>query len=249
MASGALLGLSRSLRAYYGDAARQQAMQRLYARFLAAGDLAFDIGAHVGDRTGAFRRIGARVVALEPQPLPGRALRLIYSRDPEVTLVTAAASDCDGSLRMHINTANPTVSTASGGFLRQADGAPGWEGEVWDQTIEVRAVTLDSLMARYGVPRFIKIDVEGFEDRVLAGLSRPVPALSFEFTTIDRDVACRCLDRLAHLGTYRFDIALGETQNMTFGEDKEIDAPAMAAHVRALPHEANSGDIYARLAS
>ena len=43
-------------------------MDALYARFLRAGDLAFDIGAHVGDRISSFRRLGARVVALEPQP-------------------------------------------------------------------------------------------------------------------------------------------------------------------------------------
>src|SRR5690606_14132003 len=115
----------------------------------------------------------------------------------------------------------------SGGFLMQADGAPGWEGEIWDRIIEVRAVTLDSLIAAHGVPEFIKIDVEGFEDRVLAGLSRAVPALSFEFTTINRDVACRCLDRLTRLGTYRFDVALGETQHLTFGDGREIDADAM----------------------
>ena len=39
------------------------------------------------------------------------------------------------------------------------------------------------------MPSFIKIDVEGFEDQVLAGLTRQVPALSFEFTTIAREIA------------------------------------------------------------
>lgn len=248
MVSSALRGLSRSLRVYYGDAEQLEAMRRLYARFIGTGDLAFDIGAHVGNRTGTFRRLGARVIALEPQPLPARALRLIYGRDPGVTLIAAAAADRSGTVRMHVNTANPTVSTLSHDFLARAGGAPGWEGQEWDDAIEVPAVTLDDLIARYGRPKFIKIDVEGFEDRVLAGLSETVPALSFEFTTIDRGVACRALERIASLGRYRFDIALGESQELTFGDGREIDASAMSAHLLALPQEVNSGDVYARLA-
>jgi hypothetical protein len=92
------------------------------------------------------------------------------------------------------------------------------------------------------VPAFAKIDVEGFEESVLAGLSRPLPALSFEFTTIQRDVGLRCLDRLASLGPYGFDVALGESQVLGFG--RWISKDEMAAHIAALPHEANSGDVY-----
>ncbi len=58
--------LKRSLDVYYGDAPRDAAMDKLYARFVKPGDLAFDIGSHVGDRIGSFRRLGARVLALEP---------------------------------------------------------------------------------------------------------------------------------------------------------------------------------------
>ena len=72
-ADPAFAPLRRSLDVYYGDPARDAAMDALYARFVRAGDLAFDIGAHVGDRIGSFRRLGARVVALEPQPLCARA--------------------------------------------------------------------------------------------------------------------------------------------------------------------------------
>ena len=91
----------------------------------------------------------------------------------------------------------------------------------------------------------IKIDVEGFEADVLAGLSKPVPALSFEFTTIQRDVAYRCLEQLQRLGPYGFDIALGESQRLTF--ENWLSADDMRAHIESLPHEANSGDVYAVL--
>ena len=77
--------------------ARDAAMDALYARFVRPGDLAFDIGSHVGDRIGAFRRLGARVVALEPQPLCARAIRAIYAGDADVTLIESACSDRAGS--------------------------------------------------------------------------------------------------------------------------------------------------------
>ena len=59
-----LFGVLRSLRIYYCDRTRRRAMDTLYRRFLRPGDLAFDIGAHVGDRVASFRRLGARVVAV-----------------------------------------------------------------------------------------------------------------------------------------------------------------------------------------
>ena len=237
-----LAPLRRSLAVYYSDPARDAAMDALYARFVRPGELAFDIGSHVGDRIGSFRRLGARVVVLEPQPLCARAIRALYADDPQVTLIEAACSDRTGSLTLRINSANPTVSTASDEFIGAADGAGGWEGQMWDAEIEVACTTLDALIARHGAPAFAKIDVEGFEDTVLAGLSRALPALSFEFTTIQRDVALRCLDRLTALGTYGFDIALGESQTLTFG--CWVSKADVAAHIAALPHAANSGDVY-----
>ena len=242
---GTAKSLARSLRVYHGDHARKVAMDSLYARFLRPGDLAFDIGAHVGDRISSFRRLGARVVALEPQPGPARALRLIHGRDPKVTLVEAACGDSEGTATLRINSANPTVSTLSGEFVDAAHGQDGWREQVWDRELTVPCTTLDALIGEHGLPAFIKIDVEGFEAHVLTGLSQMPPALSFEFTTIQRDVAAACLARLAALGSYRFNVALGESQTLVFPE--AVSGAAMAGYIRELPHEANSGDVYALL--
>ncbi len=235
--------LARSLDVYYGDAARDAAMDTLYARFVGPGGLAFDIGSHVGDRIAAFRRLGARVVALEPQPSCADAIAAIYEGDAAVTLVRAACGPSRGTLDLHINSANPTVTTASEAFVAAARGAGGWEGQTWDTKISVPVITADALIVEHGLPAFMKIDVEGFEGDVLAGLSQPVPSLSFEFTTIQRDVALACIRRLGKLGYRHFDVALGESQVLTF--DRWVDAAAMADHIMALPHAANSGDIYA----
>ncbi len=240
---GAAAGIARSLRTYYGDRGRMARMGALYARFMQPGDIVFDIGSHVGDRIAAFLELGARVVAVEPQPAAFRCLRLLYGRNPAVTLVQAAISDMPGAVSMKINTANPTVSTASPGFIAAANGAVGWHGQHWDADLTVQARTLDMLIATYGEPAFIKIDVEGFEEKALAGLSHPIAALSFEFTIIQRDVAQRCLADMERLGRYRFNAALGESQELVF--PTEVDTQALSYWLDTLPAEANSGDIYA----
>ncbi|MEA2988181.1 MAG: hypothetical protein QOG83_892 [Alphaproteobacteria bacterium] len=237
-------GVLRSLRIYYGDRGRRAAMDRLYGAFVRPGDLVFDIGAHVGDRVAAFRRLGARVVAAEPQPALIRTLRLLYGRDRAVAIEPVAVGRAAGSADLKINLDNPTVSTASDDFVRAAQGALGWEGQAWTRTLRVSVTTLDGLIARHGVPAFIKIDVEGFEAEALAGLTRPVAALSFEFTTIQREVAAACIARCAALGLTRYNAALGESQSLLHAE--WLDAQGIAGWLSALPAAANSGDIYAR---
>ena len=237
--------IARSVAIYWGDARRRAALDRWYRRFVRPHGLAFDVGAHVGDRTACFRRLGARVVAIEPQPALARFLRRRFRADPAVTLVPQAVGARPGRVVLHVNDANPTVSTASAAFLRAAADAPGWEGQRWTRRLAVPATTLAALIERHGAPDFIKIDVEGLEEDVLAGLPRPVAALSVEFTTIQRDVALAALARLAALGYRAFNASLGES--LRFALPAPQDARSMRAWIEALPVEANSGDIYASL--
>jgi len=236
--------VGRSLRTYYAPG-RAAVLDAFYARFLDAGDLAFDIGAHVGDRAACFRRLGARVVAVEPQPSLLRALRLLFRGDAGITFVPALLGAEAGDAELRLNSANPTVATASADFIAAAAGAAGWEGQDWDATLPRPVTTFDALIAAHGEPAFAKIDVEGFEHAVLAGLSRPVRALSFEFTTIQRGVALDCLARLSALGYRAFNACLGES--MAFAQDGPVEAGPLGAWLAALPHEANSGDVYASL--
>src|SRR5450631_2432885 len=93
-------GVLRSLRIYYGNRARRGVMDTLYRRFLRRGDLAFDVGAHVGDRVASFRRLGARVVAVEPQPALVLTLRLLYALDRKVVIEPVALGRESGTIEL-----------------------------------------------------------------------------------------------------------------------------------------------------
>jgi FkbM family methyltransferase len=244
-AAPAAKAIGRSLRIYHAPG-RGALLDAFHQRFLDPGDLAFDVGAHVGDRTASFRRLGARVVCVEPQPRLDRLLRLIFRDDPGVVRVAALVGAApEGEALLRLNTANPTVATASSDFVDAASGSPGWEGQQWDDAVPRPMTTLDALAAAHGRPHFIKLDVEGFEAEALSGLSVPPRALSFEFTTIQREVALACLRRLSALGFRAFNACLGESMRLAYAAP--VGADALAAWIAALPAPANSGDVYASL--
>lgn len=213
-----------------------------YRPFVTPGDVVFDVGANLGNRAKVFSRLGAVVVAVEPQAACADFLEESFRGTPDVHLVRSALGAARGEAEMSICGAH-TISSLSHDWIRSVVASDRFADHVWNRRERVPVDTLDHLMARFGRPSFIKIDVEGFEDQVVAGLSRPVPALSMEFTPEYLTAALRCIDHLAGLGDVRFQYSLGES--MAFALPEWVGADAIREALAAVPAEA-VGDLYAR---
>lgn len=238
-------GLTRSMAMYHGQPAKYRRMVRFYGQFLGPGDLGYDIGAHVGSRVRAWRKLGARVLAIEPQPDCLAVLRLMFGRSPAVTILPVAVGAASGVASLAISSATPTVSTLSTDWISSVSTDPSFARVRWDHSVPVSVVTLDSLIATYGAPAFCKIDVEGFELDVLRGLSSPVRALSFEYLPPAHDAALDCLSLVDALGDYEYNYVAVETARLS--SSAWLSASALVDVLDRVRPLGRSGDVYARL--
>jgi FkbM family methyltransferase len=216
----------------------------LYGTFAKPGDLCFDIGANLGNRVRCFRGLGCRVVAVEPQPSCQQSLARKFGADQEVTLVAAAVAATPGRLDLRISP-DHVLSSMSDEFIRKTSESGRFKASVWNRVESVDCTTLDLLIESHGMPAFVKIDVEGYEAEVLAGLSRPVAALSIEWVPEMPENAHKCVDHLETLGRYEYQVSWAETMRLSARGWRD------AAAIRRLIDEFAGetflfGDIYAR---
>jgi FkbM family methyltransferase len=239
-----IIGLARSLAIYHAIPLRQRRLRHLYAQFVSHGDLVFDLGAHAGNRTRAFAAMGCRIVAVEPQPDFAQLLRLLYARSPVVEVIEAAVASVPGQTPLFISERTPTVTTIAAPWHEARAREPDFSGVRWDRRIDVRTTTLDLLIDRFGMPAFVKIDVEGSEPAVLAGLSRPVRSLSFEYLPRALDCARACVAQLSALAPYQFNWSAGESYRLA---TRWMTGAELFAVLETADGQRRPGDVYARL--
>lgn len=227
--------------------AHQREMLAFYSQFIKRGDLYFDIGAHVGNRTDIFLRLGTKVIAVEPQDGCMETLRFRFGDNPKVILINKGLAESVGERKLLIGHVSQ-LSTMSTEWISAVAETGRFGSHVWGKSKIVSVTTLDELIAEYGVPVFCKIDVEGYELQVLKGLSQPIPYLSFEFTPEYMDVARSCIDHLASLGTVVFNYSTGEVNALSLSDwlspemmHKQLDDLSLSY----LRDRTMFGDIYA----
>lgn len=224
--------------------------RKLYRQFVKAGDLVFNVGANVGTRTEIFADLRAKVFALEPQPELVKRLRERFKDRENVMIIEAAAGPEMGTLDLMLfpeSEGQAALATAEPLWIEsiQEKYCQNWPMEKWTGKITARQITLDSLIGFYGVPDFIKIDVDGYEGAVLTGLSQKVPALCFEVTIPYGEPAVLCVqDAAERLGYTQFNYVVQEEAVLVLRE--WADAGTMMRILRRLPHRPFFCDVFAR---
>jgi FkbM family methyltransferase len=222
---------------------RFAAQKSFYATLIKSSDIVFDVGANVGQRTQIFAQLARRVIAVEPQKECIRHLRSRFMFAKNVLIEAVALGDHTGEALIRESDSH-TISSMSERFIETV-GKSRFSESSWEREAKVLLTTLDSLIEKYGLPKFIKIDVEGFEAQVLSGLNHPVPYISFEFTPELIDEAEKCVARLHGISeAYLFNYCMGE--NLNFVLEKHVTAGEMSDSILpALAMQGNFGDVYA----
>jgi len=223
---------------------------RFYSQFISKGDLCFDIGANIGNRTEVFLKLGATVVAVEPQDICMQKLLNKYGNNNKVFLVHKALGAKEGKGNLILSNSH-TVSSMSKEWIDCVKNSDMFFTSTsafqWHKTVSVPITTLDKLIKKYGNPTVCKIDVEGFEYQVIKGLSQPVKMISFEFTPASRfiNLAIKSIKHLSSIGNVQFNYSFGES--MAFALSEWVDKEKICNILLSIPYKtAFSGDIYAR---
>jgi len=218
-------------------------MRKFYSKFIKKGNLCFDIGANDGNRISPLLRIGALVLAVEPQDKCVDILNKKFKN--RINIVKKGVGE-KNELRDFYISQNSVLSTFSNDFIDKTK-LERFSNNCWDNIVKVEIVTLDDLVTEYGKPHFVKIDVEGFELEVLKGLHIPIDLISFEFIFPEfTDNAIKCINRLNEISTnYVFNYSANESMKLEL--DNWLNLLEIIEIVKSMGVKKCWGDIYAKL--
>jgi len=154
--------------------------------------LIFDAGSNRGEVTKKFVNNGAYVIAIEPQK------EITDNKNYDSNRVLAIENIClsDKIEELTFYKGDSKHSTISSCFFKWKNDHPTVK---WAE-VKMKTDTLDNLIAKYGVPIYIKIDTEGWEPKILKGLHYKIPYISFEFTYGYQKEFYNCMNEIKRLG-------------------------------------------------
>jgi FkbM family methyltransferase len=215
----------------------------LLKKIISPGDLCFDVGANIGDYTASLIAAGARVVAVEPQASCLQELSARFARDHRVVLVPCALGAKEQTAKFYVRKYHETS-----GLVQD------WENSETNECLEIIDVpvkTLESLFKTYGIPRYIKIDVEGYEIEVISGIQTKVDMLSFEyFLTEDNYTSkMKIIKMLEHFGSLRLNILPEGAPSFIWNQFVPFDKfrDELYRKLHAPRGEPRFGDIFVRI--
>jgi FkbM family methyltransferase len=134
-------------------------------RYAEKSRLIFDLGLNNGDDTDFYLKRGFDVVALDANPVLYERAQIRFEKaiiDGRLKLLNAAIWDRPGQANFYINLENDHWSSLNAAWAsREASKC---------KEITVECVTLGTLFSEFGVPYYLKIDVEGVDQSVLEQL-------------------------------------------------------------------------------
>lgn len=222
----------------------KQEMEKFYSQFINKGDLCFDVGANLGSRVEIFLKLGANVIAIEPQDMCAKKLTKKYKNNNRVVVVQKALGEKEGEAEIMISNAS-TISSLSKEWINSVKTSGRFSHYKWDKSVVVAVTTLDKLIEECGKPVFCKIDVEGFEFEVLKGLHKAVNTISFEFTPEFIEPAINSIKHLSDIGKYQLNYSIGEVMRLTL--PRWVEYEEMRTILAELQTKNIWGDVYARL--
>jgi len=177
----------------------------------AVEDLIFDVGFHKGEDTEFYLKKGFRVVAVEANPALYAAGIGRFKNEIDaarLTLLNVAIADSDGPIQFFVNSRVTEWGTISPDFA-----ARNRQLGKDSKNITVQGLRFGRILREFGVPYYLKIDIEGADQLCLEALlqvgARPTH-LSLESTKTSWASLVSEFARLRELGYRRFKVVSQE---------------------------------------
>jgi FkbM family methyltransferase len=180
--------------------------------------IAFDIGANIGQTADILLPNYDKIICFEPNPSLVLFLKSKFKDNNKIVIENLALSDKNEIKKFNISNCH-VLSTFSDDWIYNSRFSNNYS---WNSKIDVQTTTLDEIINKYGIPYFIKIDVEGYEQEVFKGFTKTLNDTYFSFEWAEEQYVKinKTIDYLHNLGYnnffYTYEDVLINLENITW---------------------------------